>query len=288
MRRARRPSARGFAARSGRQSVREGRPTPSNARVRESAGEERGAGRFRSWWTERASGAARRPDEASTRPEGARSESRRPERREGFRGDCRVGRRSSVQIRDSEVQNALGTLDVCSRAAGRLRRPVRGGETASPPARTARGGSVASLPGTRCRSRERSSLVMLPESCGFRPLAGRSAAMSSERDASFEPRSLVALLPAVLASSGFAEWAAGDPGRHITWRRRRHAAPRPFNPPGPGRPAGRTGPTGRSLSEHRCCRGAEDGVCSESRRPECREGRSKLWREAFRAEVSRT
>ena len=80
-------------------------------------------------------------------------------------------------------QDALGTLDCCSRAAGRLRHPVQGGFTASPPARTARGDSVASLPGTRCRSRERRSLVMVPESAGFWPRAGRRPAMSAERNA---------------------------------------------------------------------------------------------------------
>ena len=67
-----------------------------------------------------------------------------------------------VRLRDREnrkQEGALGTLDCCSRAAGRLRRPVRGGETASPPARTARDDAVASLSGTRCRSRERRSLV---------------------------------------------------------------------------------------------------------------------------------
>ena len=62
----------------GRQSVREGRPTPSNVKGEGVGwgGMWCGAGRFRSWWTERASGAARRPDKASTRPEGARAASR--------------------------------------------------------------------------------------------------------------------------------------------------------------------------------------------------------------------
>ena len=66
--------------------------------------------------------------------------------------------RGSTRIRDRERrkrEKPLGAVDICSRAAGRLRRPVRGGVTASPPARPAQDDSVASLSAAHCRSRER-------------------------------------------------------------------------------------------------------------------------------------
>jgi hypothetical protein len=63
-------------------------------------------------------------------------------------------------------------------------------------------------------------------------------------------RSSVGLLPVVLKSSGFVEWAAGSTGRRIPWRFRRHAITLPFSPPGPGRSADGNGVTKWSLFEN--------------------------------------